>query len=183
MAPEKKKRPVGAPRPFPWRCRHCGKNEVILARTEYHAEVRHDGRLHIFTVPELELPICQSCGTKVFTADADEQICAALRAHLTLLTPLQMSEAIQRINLTQKEVAARLGIAEATLSRWLNGIQIQTRSMDNLLRAFFAFPQVRNAFSGTSQDPKLGTSDIEQNREPTTHPPATTAIRAFRQIY
>ena len=53
-----------------------------------------------------------------------------------------------------------MGIAEATLSRWLSETQIQSRAMDNLLRVFFAFPEVRMALSGNVQDPYLGTGDI-----------------------
>jgi hypothetical protein len=32
--------------------------------------------------------------------------------------------------------------------------------MDNLLRVFFAFPQVRSVLNGDAQDPELGTADI-----------------------
>ena len=46
----------------------------------YDAEVRHDGRLHKFTIPQLHLPICRACGEKVFTEKVDDQIGAALRA-------------------------------------------------------------------------------------------------------
>jgi len=53
--------------------------------------------------------------------------------------------------MTQKEAAERLGIAEATLSRWLTDTQIQSRALDNLLRVFFAFPVVREALHGASQ--------------------------------
>ena len=66
--------------------------------------------------------------------------------------------------MTQKEAAERLGIAEATLSRWLNETQIQSRAMDNLLRIFFAFPQVRLALSGDGQDPRLGATDVSRQR-------------------
>jgi transcriptional regulator with XRE-family HTH domain len=62
--------------------------------------------------------------------------------------------------MTQKEAAERLGTAEATLSRWLNETQIQSRAMDNLLRVFFAFPQVRAALNGAGQDPELGAEDL-----------------------
>src|SRR5262249_22746459 len=86
----------------------------------------------------------------------DDQINAALRSHLHLLTPEDMRKALERIGMTQKEAADRLGIAEATLSRWLNETQIQSRAMDNLLRVFFAFPQVRTALNGDAQDPQLG---------------------------
>lgn len=154
---KKTKRAPNAERPFPWRCRHCGKQEVVLQTIEYQAEIRHDGRLHSFTIPALELPVCQACGEKVFTEKVDAQENDALRGHLKLLTPAQIREGIKRVGLSQKAFAARLGIAEATLSRWINETQIQSRAMDNLLRAFFAFPQLRAALCGGSQDPKFGT--------------------------
>lgn len=142
------KRAPDAERPFPWRCRHCGKQEVVLQTIEYQAEIRHDGRLHSFTIPALELPVCQACGEKVFTEKVDAQENAALRAHLNLLSPAQIREGIERLGISQKDAATELGIAEATLSRWLNATQIQSRALDNLLRVFFGFPQVRRALSG-----------------------------------
>jgi ribosome-binding protein aMBF1 (putative translation factor) len=134
-----------------------------MARTDYKAEVRHDGRLHTFTVANLELPVCQACGEKVFTEEVDRQVNRALRVHLNLLTPAQIRRAIERVDMSQKEISERLGVAEATLSRWLNEVQIQSRSMDNLLRVFFGFPQVRSSLCGESQDPELGLSDVALN--------------------
>ena len=135
-----------------------------MTTIDYDAEVRHDGRVHMFAVPNLELPICRACGNKVFTEKVDDQINAALRLNLRLLTPDEVREALERVNMTQKEAAERLGIAEATLSRWLNETQIQSRAMDNLLRVFFAFPQVRLALSGDGQDPRLGATDVSRQR-------------------
>jgi DNA-binding transcriptional regulator YiaG len=106
------------------------------------------------------MPVCQACGEKVFTEKVDGQINSALRSHLQLLTPADMRSALARVSMTQKQAADRLGIAEATLSRWLNETQIQSRAMDNLLRVFFAFPQVRSVLNGEAQDPELGTADI-----------------------
>ncbi len=51
----------------------------------YDAEVRHDGRLYAFTIPQLDIPVCRACGAKVFTEKVDQQINAALRSHLHLL--------------------------------------------------------------------------------------------------
>jgi hypothetical protein len=73
------KRPVVGERPFPWRCRHCGKSEVVMATIRYDAEVRHDGRLYTFTVDQLEIPVCQACGERVFTEEVDDQISAGVR--------------------------------------------------------------------------------------------------------
>lgn len=129
-----------------------------MSTVSYDARVRHDGCLYSFTIPHLEIPVCRSCGEKVFTEKVDDQVNAALHCHLHLLTPEEMRTALQRINLNQKEAADRLGIAEATLSLWLDGTQIQPRAMDKLLRVFFAFPEVRTALD--IQDPQLGAADI-----------------------
>ncbi len=146
-----------------------------MTRIRYDAEVQHDGRLYTFTIPNLDIPVCQACGNKVFTGGVDDQISAALRSHLHLLTPEDMRSALGRINLTQKEAAGRLGIAEATLSRWLNKTQIQSRAMDNLLRVFFAFPQVRTYLIKDRHDPQLGTTDISAD-EPELAEMGTSAI-------
>src|SRR6185295_5951425 len=114
---EKAKRPVGAERPFPWRCRHCGRTEVMLTTVPYDAEVRHDGRTYVVSIPRLEIPICRACEKKIFTERVDKQINEGLRAHLRLLAPQEMREGLDRLNMTQKEAADHLGIAEATLSR------------------------------------------------------------------
>lgn len=153
------KRPFNAERPFPWQCRHCGKSEVVMAEVDYEAEVRHDGRLYKFSVPDLAIPVCQACGERVFTEKVDQQISSALRSHLKLLSPEQIRDGLERVGVTQKQLALSLGIAEATLSRWLNETQIQSRSLDKLLRVFFAFPQVRSVLSTGSQDAQLGTFD------------------------
>ena len=96
----------------------------------------------------------------MFTEQVDEQINVALRSHLRLLSPQEMRTALERVTLTQKEAADQLGIAEATLSRWLTETQIQSRAMDNLLRVFFAFPQVRTALSRVAQDREIGVMDM-----------------------
>jgi DNA-binding transcriptional regulator YiaG len=136
-----------------------------MTTISYDTEVRHDGRLYTFTVPALEIPICQACGEKVFTENVDDQINAALRSHLRLLAPQEMRAALARVNMTQKEAADRMGVAEETLSRWLSETQIQSRAMDNLMRVFFAFPQVRTALTANAQDPQLGTADVTDQRQ------------------
>jgi len=137
------KKPLGAERPFPWRCRHCGKMAVVPKRVDYQDEVRYDGRAISFLARDIEIPICQDCGAKVFTEVVDDQLTAALRQHLGLLTPEQIRDGIERLGLSQKEVAERLGIAEATLSRWVNNVVIQSRAMDNYLRVYFQVPEAR----------------------------------------
>ncbi len=96
-----------ARRAFPWQCRRCAKKEVELATISYDAEIRHDGRLHKFAVPNLDIPVCRACGEKVFSEKVDDQINGALRSHLNLLTPADMRTGLERIGMTQRDAADR----------------------------------------------------------------------------
>lgn len=150
--PKREKKPRNADRPFPWRCRQCRQETVVPTRIDYPAKVNYDGRLVSFVAKGIEIPICQNCGDKRFTLEVDDQINAALCARLGLLTPEHIRAEVERLGLSQKQVAERLGIAEATLSRWVSKQVIQSRAMDNYLRVFFQFPEVRTALAAVSLD-------------------------------
>lgn len=120
--------------------------------------MKYEGRLHAIDVPGLTVPVCASCGERVFTNDADDQIDAAVRKQLHLLTGEQVQESIRRLGMRQNEFAACLDVAEETVSRWINGSMLQTRAMDSLLRAYFALPQLRAALTGPNQAPDFGAS-------------------------
>jgi len=123
----------------------------------YTARVKQDGVVYELHLPSLEIPRCQTCGETVITTAVDERINEALRARLRLLTPDQMRKGIEKLGIKQQELAERLGVAPETISRWVNGALIQSRAMDNLLRLFFAVPEVRHVLRGVNQDPLLGT--------------------------
>ena len=132
---------------FPRRCPECGKPDLWPATISYRAEVKHDGRLHRFRVPKLQVNRCGACGEVVFSNVTDEQVSEALREHLSLLKPEQIRERLVALGLKQREFAHRIGVAPETVSRWLGGLQIQSRAMDNLMRMFFEFDDVRAALS------------------------------------
>jgi DNA-binding transcriptional regulator YiaG len=150
-----KKHPA-ADRPFPWPCRQCGQETVVPTRIDYTCDINYDGQLVSISTHDLEIPICSNCGEKVFTEKVDDQINAALLSQLQLLTPAEIREGINRLGLSRKEVADRLGIAEELLWRWANGFSIQSRAMDNYLRVFFQFPQVREMLSTPPIEAGLG---------------------------
>ena len=158
MLPEQSKpvkSPKNAERPFPWRCRHCGKVEVRPTKTDYALDIRYDGRLVPIVARDIDIPTCQNCHQTVITLDVDDAVNSALCARLNLLTPDQIRDGIEKLGLSQKEVAERLGIAEATISRWVNKCVIQSRAMDNYLRVFFQFPDVRAALSAPAIETSL----------------------------
>jgi len=117
---------------------------------DYTAKVKHDGVVHELHLPLVEIPRCQTCGETYSTDDVDDRVSDALRARLRLLTPAQIQNEIKRIGLHQQELAKRLGVAPETLSRWANGALIQSRAMDNLLRLYFAHPNVGEVLPGAS---------------------------------
>ena len=131
-------------KPYPRLCTQCGETAVMPADIAYDAEVKHDGRLHRFPISRLMIDKCQRCGEEFFTNRTDEQIAAGLREFLGLLQPQDIRRRLDELGLTQRSFAARLGVAPETVSRWLNGLSIQTRALDNLMRVFFGFTSVRD---------------------------------------
>ncbi len=156
MPPKNRKEP--RVRPFPWPCPNCLTSTIVPTVTDYTAKVKHDGVVHELHLPALEVPRCQTCGEIVITTAIDEQINEALRAHLRLLTPDQIRREIEELDLKQRELAERLGVAPETISRWVNGALIQSRAMDNFLRVYFALPEVRRMLQGADQNPSSGTT-------------------------
>jgi putative zinc finger/helix-turn-helix YgiT family protein len=135
-------------KPFPRRCLECGELQVQPTTIAYEGEVKHDGRVHTIRVAQLNVNKCGACGEVFFTNVADEQISQALRERLSLLSPDDIRRCLEDLRLRQKDFAERIGVAPETVSRWLSGTQIQSRAMDNLMRLFFRFSNVREALSG-----------------------------------
>ncbi len=130
-------------RRYPIRCIECGKVEVRPAIVDKAVRKNHDGRVYDLTVEKLPVNICAACGETYFTEQSDDEIVMALRKHLELLTPKQIRDNLEALHLNQKQAASILGIAPETLSRWLSGSVVQSRAMDNFLRAFFESDEVR----------------------------------------
>ena len=136
----------------------------------YTAKTKHDGIEYTIDISALEFPRCPSCGELVFSNRVDEQIRDALRDRLRLLTPAQIRAGRKALLLHQRQLADRLGVAAETISRWENGALIQSRSMDNLLRVYFAIPGVRNVLAGEGQDPKLGIEVVTESAQSSVDP-------------
>ena len=143
-------------KPFPWKCSRCRERAVAPATVSYSATLEHDGRPYDIRVADLHVPRCGRCGKLVMTDDANQRVTDALRAEAKLLAPAAIRNQREALGLTQKQLAARLGIAAATLSRWETGGQIQQRAMDRLLRLFFAFANVRTALADERTYTELG---------------------------
>ena len=131
-------------KPFPWTCSKCRQKALVPAIVDYSVDVGHDGRRYHVKVDGLNTPKCKNCGLVSPDREAHEQVTLAFLHQAGLLTPEQIRANREALKLTQVQFAAALGIAEATVSRWENGVQIQQRSLDNLLRLFFGVPKARS---------------------------------------
>ncbi len=159
MMPETIPTSVGAQpaaKPFPRYCDVCRKNTVWAVRLLYRSEIRHDGVLHTVETPELVVPRCQECGALYFDNHAEEQISRAFRDQVHLLHPEQIRANRQTLGLSVPQLAVRLGVAVDLLANWEEGLQFQSRAHDNLLRAFFALPEVRTALRAEGPNPAFG---------------------------
>lgn len=132
-------------RAFSKKCGSCRQRAVALAAVPYTTPIDHDGRKYTVHIPDLVVPQCAKCGTVVLDEEANRQISAAFRQEAWFLPPEQIRRHRLALGLTQQVLADRLGVAVSTLSRWETGAQIQQRSLDRLLRAFFALPELRQA--------------------------------------
>ena len=92
----------------------------------------------------------------VFENGADEQIAAALRKQLGLLSSEQIRANREQLGLSQRDLSEHLGVAVETISRWENGVLTQTRAMDRYLRVYFGVPAARAALVEEASVASLG---------------------------
>jgi putative zinc finger/helix-turn-helix YgiT family protein len=130
-------------RPFPWKCATCRERAVQPIVVDYTTEMEHDGRSYPVTVPGLAILKCQKCQAQVLTDDAYSRLTDAFRRQVGLLSPAEVRQKRKDLGLSQQELADYLQVAMATVSRWETGSQIQQRSLDCFLRAFFELRELR----------------------------------------
>jgi DNA-binding transcriptional regulator YiaG len=143
-------------RSFPEICGHCGQRGLNPVRVNHTVAAKHDGTEYIIAVPDLAVEQCSSCGNVFFGNEADDQISRVLRDQLHLLQPEQIKDCRNWLDLTQEHIAAEIGAAAESLSRWENGRILQSRGTDRFLRAYFALPELRSFLRSLDSEPSLG---------------------------
>lgn len=133
-------------KPFPWKCGQCHQKQVIgTSLPAYEIALDHDGRTYPLKMVDFQVARCENCGNIVLDDTANRQLVDALRTAAGLLHPKIIRQQREELGLTQKVLSTYLRVAESTLSRWESGAQIQQRSMDLLLRAYFYVEEFRYA--------------------------------------
>ncbi|HYV39424.1 MAG TPA: type II TA system antitoxin MqsA family protein [Gemmataceae bacterium] len=149
-------KPANRVRPYPWKCRNCGKIAVHPAVVTYEVDIEYEGKAYHVVTEKLPAPQCRECHSIYPDAQANRLITAEFRRQARILSPGQIRQDRESLGLTQKQLANALGCAEATISRWETGSQIQQRSSDNFLRVFFGIPAAREALTDDARLQRLG---------------------------
>lgn len=158
-------------KPFPWKCGECRQRAVNLVTLDtYHTELEHDGRRYPISVANFRVAQCAQCGAMIFDDDANRRLSDALRSAAGLLRPTEIRAQREALGLTQKALASYLLTAEATLSRWETGAQIQKPSLDAFMRVFFQSSDARRILGFCREEHAEG---IERMATPSVEPVAT----------
>src|ERR1017187_7522506 len=112
-------------KPFPWKCSHCKEKAVYEDLVTLETDVEHDARTYHVKLDGLKAPRCKRCGLVHPDSAANRQITLEFLRQAKLLMPDEIRRNRESLHLTQKQLACLLGIAEATVSRWETGAQIQ----------------------------------------------------------
>lgn len=127
-------------------------------------ERERDFPIHGTTVPvREELYRCAVCGGEEYSYEqaiaAERRAGEVYRERNGFLHPDQIVALRRRWGVTQAQLEAALGVGRKTVARWEAGRVLQTRAMDNLLRAIDRFPAVLSFLAerqGTALEPDPG---------------------------
>lgn len=147
--------PTSREKPFPRRCFSCGERRVNRIEDRREVRVKYDGATYDLTVV---MPVnrCENCGATTLDNASHDATDHALRERIGLLHPHEIRAARTSLGLTQQQLASKIGCAAESLSRWENGLVVQSRVYDRMLRAFFHLPALRDFLASLDGDSSLG---------------------------
>ncbi len=115
----------------------CPNGHGPMELKRYEKEVTFKGERLVVKVGSYVCPVCGLELTDAKLARENQRAIAdAYRKRVGLLTSQEIVEGRKRLGLSQKDMAIKLGIGEASVKRWELGA-IQTRAMDRLMRQLF----------------------------------------------
>lgn len=97
---------------------------------------KNDYSFHAVTIKS---PVfqCSNCNEIILSNDASLEMENIYRAYSGLLLPDEMKRLRKTISKTQDQIETDLSIGAKTYLRWENGLSIQTKANDCLLREYF----------------------------------------------
>ncbi|MDD5261252.1 MAG: type II toxin-antitoxin system MqsA family antitoxin [Methylacidiphilales bacterium] len=119
-------------------CPCCNKGKLEPTVMDYRITVQ-DG-IEI-TIPQLAVEICDQCGEVALPADSTVRVDEAVAAQNEQLTPRELENIRENMELDQTQMSDLLGLGGKTYHRWENGIQVPSRSMGYYLRILAEFQE------------------------------------------
>jgi YgiT-type zinc finger domain-containing protein len=119
------------------KCFDCDTGQYLPDTTSYVLATQDGGKI---TIPDLPVLRCSNCGREMIPSDSLKRISAALSAEPDQFTRKQLYRFLEQFDLSQAEAAEITGLGAKTISRWLRGTQVISRSMGYYLRLLMAFP-------------------------------------------
>ena len=131
-------------------CEECGHQVT----TTWHHHTFLYGAGSSATDLAVWLPVrrCDHCDFDYLDDEGERLKHQAVCRHLGVLTPLEIRRIREDHELSRPAFAKLTGIGEASLSRWENGIKIQTPANDRYLR-LLAYPGILALLSQTVSQP------------------------------
>lgn len=111
---------------------------------------------------------CAPCNVTLTDDDSDTVVQHCLRRHIGLLSAEEIREARTALGLTQTDLAAILGCAAESISRWETGVMLQSRTSDRMLRLVFHVPVVRQILGGLTPESVVGRKTMIGAHDPPT---------------
>ena len=143
------------------KCYQCGGVFTRRIAPPHQRKLRYEGTSHDVLVTDMPEWHCEACNLSVTDEEGDEPLQAALRKHMGLLTPQQIKAGIKELGMTQEKFAEKIRCAPESISRWLNGVVLQSRVYDCLMRIYFHFPEVRGALDQFTPDTEFGRNVVQ----------------------
>ena len=128
-------------------CTACGNKSLVHKKGTFHFEVKDrdanpDAREFQIDIGNSEWDECEACGERLLSEKIDEALEKWQYTREGLLTPGKIRNIRLRHKLTQKQISKILGVGEKSYTRWENGLSMQTKAMDNLIRIFDMSPKL-----------------------------------------
>lgn len=115
-------------------CPVCRTGQLRLKTGTYETVFNDGEEEKALKVPDMSWFDCEHCGEVVLDDNAMDRIDQAKYRTLGLLTPADIMAIRVRLQKTQEQMAALLGIGKKTYCRWENGTFFQIRVNDRYLR-------------------------------------------------
>ena len=122
-------------------CPMCGNSGITTSSN--HIAFKF-GSEDTFAELKTDVPVrrCETCDFDYLDKEAERLKHNTICRHLGVLSPNEIRQIRNDLEMTRAEFAEVTGIGEASLNRWENGLNIQTHAYDRYLRLSAARPEM-----------------------------------------